>query len=81
MDSDIFENLKLNVIYTIDFPGAIQSWFEFATAQQEMTARGPVRGVVHVLRLNFKAWYVAISGGSRVVVGISTRRQSLVTIS
>ena len=43
--------------------------------------RGPVRGVIQILCLNFKAWYVAISEGSRVVVGISTRGQSLVAIS
>ena len=43
--------------------------------------KGPVKGVIHVLSLIFKAWYVAISEGSRVVVGISTRHQSLVAIS
>ena len=38
-------------------------------------------GVIRVLHLNFKAWYVAISEGSRVIVGISTRHRSLVTLS
>ena len=35
----------------------------------------------HVLRLNFKGWYVVIPEGCRVVVGISTRHQSFATIS
>ena len=43
---------------------------------------GPCKGgYIHVLHLNFKAWYVAISEGSCVVVRISTRNQSLVAIS
>ena len=41
----------------------------------------PLRGVIHVLSLNFKTWYVALLEGSRVIVGISTRHQLLVTIS
>ena len=35
--------------------------------------RGPVRGVLYVLRLNFKRFYFAISEGSHVAVGISSK--------
>ena len=42
---------------------------------EQIVGPAPVRGVVHVLHLNFKAWYVANLEGSCFVVGISTGRQ------
>ena len=36
-------------------------------------SRGPVRGVLYVPRLNFKRFHVAISEGSHVAVGISSK--------
>ena len=35
--------------------------------------RGPVRGGLYVPRLNFKPFHVAISDGSHVAVGISSK--------
>ena len=56
--------------------GVVWSWsaVPVSIASRSFHSKGPVRGVIQVPRLNFKAWYVAISEGSRVAVGISKWR-------
>ena len=57
---------------------SVLNWGEFWPPIRPLISipeiNGPVRGVIQVSRLYFKAWYVAISEGSHVVVGISTWR-------